>query len=596
MIQVIEKSTTLGIIGDDSDVRSLVDAFAFDHPQKHMIDTYRMYRITGGEKGWDGKLRPFKRTGDGTGAIPRGFRDDVLKACKQLDIHVDTSKLLTRPFASLTPEDIPDDILTSTFKLDYGQRSAVATWLVNGIGVCHATVSSGKTAMLAAAAAMIKRSHPDAQFLYITPSERLVSQTYKEMKKFLPGWDVGKFGGGGPHHKDAKDMVVCTLAMLNRNFRKLTMEKWWKRFICILFDESHHASCASASKVLNMIPAYFRLGASDSMKAGDPIKESTIKGLLGPIRFHIDAKPLIQVGRLAQPWIYVVDNLEWNNTHKGLGHRADIGSQAWVQLAGIPDPISGIYRGNVYNRTEAGDLKTAKRKILGTNVDTGAPEFQDVEEPIIIPGFHVIEIDGAEYQVESKWCLIQRTYDQAIINFQPRNDLVCEWAKYFSDQGKQTLIVATRTWHTRILETMMSKVVDPKLVRVLTSENTMREKDDTFDWVRKTPGCVLVSSLVKEGVSINELRAGIIADVVADHEVGNQVLGRFMRRKEVDNYAEIVWFFDRQNASLRKACQRFFRGINQIKGYFFVYPVVHPQDVVSARTYDTTSIIEGHRA
>jgi len=595
VIQVIEKSTTLGIIGDDSDVRSLVDAFSFNHPQRHMIDTYRLYRMTGGEKGWDGKLRPFKRTGDGTGAIPRGFRDDVLKACKQLDIHVDTSKLLTRPFASLTPEDIPDDILTSTFKLDYGQRSAVATWLVNGIGVIHASVSSGKTCMFSAAAAMIKRSHPEATFLYITPSERLVSQTYKEMKKFLPGWDIGKFGGGS-HEKDAKDMVVCTLAMLNRNFRKLTMEKWWKRWMAILFDESHHSHSTSSQKILNMIPAYFRLGASDSMKAGDPIKESTIKGLLGPIRFHIDAKPLIQVGRLAQPWIYVVDNLEWNNTHKGLGHRADIGSQAWVQLAGLPEPISGIYRGNVYERNEKGDLKMQKRKVLGTNVDTGAPEFQEVEEPIIIPGFHVIEIDGAEYQVESKWCLIQRTYDQAIINFQPRNDLVCEWAKYFSDQGKQTLIVATRTWHTRILETMMGKVVDPKLVRVLTSENTMREKDDTFDWVRKTPGCVLVSSLVKEGVSINELRAGIIADVVADHEVGNQVLGRFMRRKEVDNYAEIVWFFDRQNASLRKACQRFFRGINQIKGYFFVYPVVHPQDVVSARTYDTTSIIEGHRA
>ena len=235
-----------------------------------------------------------------------------------------------------------------------------------------------------------------------------------------------------------------------------------------------------------------------------------------------------------------------------------------------------------------------KKKELGRD-DEGKVVWKEVLEPIIVPGYHAIEVDGAIYQVESKWCLIERTYDQAIINFQPRNELICEWAKHFSDQGKQTLVVATRTYHNHILEVMMRERVDPSLVKVLTAENTAKEKDRTFEWIRRTPGGVLISSLVKEGVSINELRAGIIADVVADHEVGNQIIGRFLRRKSVDNEAEIVWFFDRQNASLRRACQRFFRNIAKIKGYYYVYPLVHPEDVERARTYDTTSIIEGRR-
>jgi superfamily II DNA or RNA helicase len=173
--------------------------------------------------------------------------------------------------------------------------------------------------------------------------------------------------------------------------------------------------------------------------------------------------------------------------------------------------------------------------------------------------------------------------------------LICEWATHFSNQGKQTLVVATRTYHNHILEAMMKDKVDPKLVRILTAENTAREKDDTFQWIRKTPGGVLISSLVKEGVSINELKAGVVADVIADHEVGNQVLGRFLRRKEkgAANEAEVVWFFDRQNASLRRACQRFFKNMKQIKGYNFVYPVVHPEDIEQAPSYDTTEIIEG---
>ena len=558
-----------------------------------MIDSYRMYEMTGGQQGWDGRIKPIKRLADGAAEVGRGYRDDVVKACKELGFGADTSRLLPRPFSALTAEDVPEDILAADFTLDYGQRCCVAAWLVHGIGVNRVTVSGGKTAIFAAAAAVIKRQFPEARFLYITPSERLVSQTYKEMRRFLPKWDVGKFGGGS-HEKMAEDMVVCTAAILNRHFAKLTQERWWKRFMAVLYDESHHASSESSGKILSVCPAYFRLGASDSMKVNDPIKASTIKGLLGPIRWNIEAKPLIQTGRLAQPWIYVVDCKEWRDMHKGLGHRAPIGSTAWVQLSGQPTPIQGIYKGNVYEIDDHGNTKMQKKKELDRDVD-GKVVWKEIEEPIIVPGYHAIEVEGALYQVESKWCLIERTYDQAIINFQPRNELVCEWAKHFSDQGKQTLVVATRTYHNHILETMMRTCVDPNLVKVLTADSTGKEKDRTFEWIKRTPGGVLISSLVKEGVSINELRAGIIADVVADHEVGNQIIGRFLRRKAQDNEAEIVWFFDRQNASLRRACQRFFRNIQQIKGYYYVYPLVHPGDIEHARTYDTTAIIEGRR-
>ena len=115
---------------------------------------------------------------------------------------------------------------------------------------------------------------------------------------------------------------------------------------------------------------------------------------------------------------------------------------------------------------------------------------------------------------------------------------------------------------------------------------TSKKRDETFEWFKKTPGSVLVTNLVKEGVSVNEIKALIVADYVGDPEVANQIIGRAIRPKQgADNTGHIVWFIDRQNKSLLKGCRRVFDTLETKKGYVFHHPVEHPEDIKTALVF-----------
>jgi superfamily II DNA or RNA helicase len=143
----------------------------------------------------------------------------------------------------------------------------------------------------------------------------------------------------------------------------------------------------------------------------------------------------------------------------------------------------------------------------------------------------------------------------------------------------------------------MFDAVNPELVQVLMGEDTKSKRDRTFEWFKHTPSAVLITPLIKEGVSINEIEAGVIADYVGDYEFANQIVGRFLRKKEGENIAEIVWFVDRQQKRFKAGCQAMLKKLSrQSKGAFvFYHPVIHPQDVPTARVFDTAAEIEFHR-
>jgi superfamily II DNA or RNA helicase len=189
-----------------------------------------------------------------------------------------------------------------------------------------------------------------------------------------------------------------------------------------------------------------------------------------------------------------------------------------------------------------------------------------------------MEINGEVMEIESRWCLLNRAYDKAIIGFKERNNLIVKWAQYFSGRGLPTVLVCTRTLHCFILEGMLSKVIDPDLVDVLIGEHTPTQRNKCFAWFKETPGAILITPLVKEGVSINEIRAGVVCDYVADFEVANQIIGRFLRQKDTDNTAEIVWFNDYQHPIYRKGCRGLFHTLQRVytkQGYrFLAAPVI----------------------
>ena len=592
MVYVYEGPIKLRLSGSPVEVGAINDDLRYRTENYWRADSYQIWKRSGGKVGWDGYKRPINRVRGSrtTWMSPRGWLDDILNSAEKLNISVNLDNLIERPFGNLTADDLPDDLICADFALDGDQSYGICQWLSNGFGVVQATVSAGKTAMFCGAYAYIKRKYPEMRALYLTPTERLVRQVTAESRKFLPDLEIGQYGGG-KHEKDAKDLVVATSAIIGRHMDELS-QSWLKSFGVLLCDESHHAAGATMQKILETVPAFFRFGASDTTKEDNAEAFAIIKGLLGPIRHRVDVEPLINIGRVARPSIYLVDVPTWQNKYAALKHTPETGSSAWLLHDG--HWIETTYDGPSPLLDEEGNVRTHKVKVPVLDSDgnpayrNGFPVKEEINEPLWNEGWHLLtDKNGKLYEAESRWCLLDRVYDQAIILNKDRNKLIADWAASFSGQGKQTLVVCTRTLHILLLERLIKDRLNPDLVRILFSVHASKERDETFDWLRKTPGAVLITPLVKEGVSINEIKAGVVADHVVSYEVARQIIGRYIRKKkEGTNTAEIVWFIDRQHPRLRHNSLKLFDELKRIRGYTFYHPCCNPGDLTLATRYE----------
>ena len=337
----------------------------------------------------------------------------------------------------------------------------------------------------------------------------------------------------------------------------------------ILVHNCHHAGSPTTSKIIESVPAYFKFGMTDSAKQSDPIKGLEIRGLLGPVLAEVQAGQMVEDGHLARPTILIVDMPSWQNKFSDLPHQAVPNTSAWAYMAET----------------------WKKATYLGPSVERdsqGVPILKKGKE-VQMTSSHRLEISGMEIDVESRWCLLERVYDRAIIRFKERNEMIYAWAKHFSDAQERTLIVATRTLHVLLLQAGLGQVIDPNLVKILFSEHSTKERDEVFQWLKDTPGSVLISPLVKEGVSIPELTAGIIGDYVGTIDVARQLVGRFIRKKRHrdDNTTKIVWFVDRQVPSYRKGSLELLRQMEKIRGYNFRHPLAGPETLDLGLLYES---------
>lgn len=597
VIKLKESAIRVYLDGDPAELTTIIEGLRFRPDDYWRSEAYQLFKGTNGERGWDGYFYPIKRVPqtNNRGLGLRGYLNDVTSFCEVHHIKYDTAECLVSPFKGITVDDIPDDVVQAPFHLDFSQRQCIASWLEHGNGVHHISVAGGKTVCFAAAASLILQRFPTARLLYFTPTERLVRQAYSDLKKFLPGRSISQYGGG-KRDNTGRHIVVATNAILWRNYKDLIRAGWFKTFMGICFDECHHACAPSAEKVLLEIPAYFRMGASDTKKESDQVRHTKIVGLLGPWLETIEPGELIDAGRAAKPTIYIVDVREWKDKFIDLDHTARPDTDAWVLIENTWR--RGVYVGPVYELFTAKAVKVAKDAGIDLDpvcLNNSAEVLQACKnlgvEPATVQNIHRIQVEGEVLELNSRWCLLHRLYDKAIIRFKARNELIGAWAAYYSAKGYPTLVVATRTLHVYVLESVIKECgVNPELVRVLFSEHSSKERDDTFSWFRRTKGAIMVTPLVKEGVSINELRAGIIADPVADFEVAKQIIGRFIRVKKGDNRCEITWFMDRQHPTFRRNGMKLFRYLETVRGFEFYYPLRGPDTISLATRFEASSL------
>lgn len=579
MLKIRESATALQVLGPLEEHQVLDAAYKYQPGGYFHADSYQLWRqhqarikkayaandialadsLKAQKVGWDGWLHAYKivyKPGcPPVGVTERGHLDGILQLCEDSGIQVDKSSLLPNPFAGITIEDIPDDLLAADLNGEQWemQKRCIHAWLAHGIGRVKVTVSGGKTAMFCAAASFIKRKFPDARFLYVTPTERLVKQVYTEACRFLPDWHVTQFGGSGRDDTGA-DMVVATSSILNKRLPKLVKSRWIISFIGVFCDEHQFVLSPSYGKILKACPAYFRFGASDTNREDNPELNMRLTGVVGPTYEGIEAHELIYLDRIATPTIHVVTCNKWRNKFSFLDHVPQPHTKAWVLDEGGTWHQGG-YQGPVLELDEDGEILKDRRG-----------------NPVQVPGVHLIKIGDKELNVESRWCLLERKYDGAIINFPDRNKFIAERAALYSSRGWPTLVIATRTTHVLILQSLIGQLVGEDNVRILFSAHSSSERDSTFKWLTSTPGAVLISPLVKVGVSLPAIIGGVVADYVADHALMNQFIGRYIRRKPdgAPNEAEITIFRETQHPAYDKGSAEVIEKLRQIQGYKWV--------------------------
>lgn len=590
MIWLSETTTRLAVRGFATEINRLIEFFRYRPNNFEHANSYQLWRKTHGEMGWDGYHRPLCWVDAQRAEILRGRKCELLAVAAKYKIHVDQqkSKFLEPPFTGLILADVAEDILGEDFPLDDQQRQAVVQWLNFGMGIAHYSVNAGKTRTFAGAAARIKQTYPEARFLYFTPAERLVRQSFAEMQRMLPGWSISQFGGG-KHDDQGTDMVVCTQAMLGRHLQRLVKSGWLSTFSVLLLDECHHTSSPTAGQALLASSAYFRLGASDTLRTESPEQHNRILGFCGPVVATLTGGQLVASGRSAKPHIYLVDEPAWARRFKQ-EVTAELGSRAWLYDPATREWKKMVYHGPVFKLDAKG--KIATRVVRRYEDDRWVSE----RVPVTVAGVHLLRNEsGEEVVADASYVLLDRRYDKAIISFRERNDLIVAWTKHFSvTNGWPTLVVATRSVHVIILETLLKQALGEDRVRSLVGSHTSSQKQATlYDWFRNTPGAVLISSVVKEGVSINEIKAMVIADRVVDYEVASQILGRMMRRKfDGDNHAHAIMFIERQQRNYAAKSIDLIGALEtQRDCYTFYWPVKGPETIAAAQVTEPKSVV-----
>ena len=565
MIKISDGAVNLAIRGERETLFAIQDAFRwrpnryFAHPQYIIWKQIRKREKEAGvpysNKGWDGWKRPGKLM-DSTLIIGRGWLKPILDLASSENLSVDLSSMISNPYAAVTPDDVPDDIIYGSRHMEQWelQKVVIAAILRAGCGRLKVTVSGGKTAILCCAASMVKKYKPNGRILYITPNERLVSQSTKEARKFLPKWSIGQYGGAC-REKDATDMVVATSAILNTNIEKLAKEKWFDSFVAVMCDECQYSASPSQQKILKACKAWFRFGVSDTTKEMNPEKNAILVGSFGPVlNDQIKAVQLIDMNQIAKPTIHVTYINSVRDAYSHLSHLPKVGTDAWVLLDG--SWTKGIYEGQAYKLDETGEF-----------------ELDKAGQPVPIPGMCYIRDSSSDLNcVESRWVLAERKYDKAIIRCKERTDHIKKKCLEWQTKNWRSLVIVTRTSHLMILESELKKVLNQNKLRILYGHDTLEQRDDTFEWLRNTPGAVLATPLVKVGTSINEIDAGIVADYVADPELANQFVGRFIRKKfhKTANSCEIVWFVENQHKAYARGSAAVIEWLKGIEGYDFV--------------------------
>ncbi len=236
--------------------------------------------------GWDGKWHPMDRV---SGVFPTGLVGAVRKIVPLSHILDEREKPHTSPFRP----DILDGV-----ELFEHQCEAVKEALDKANGVLALSVGAGKTECGIAIAC-----HTPGLCVWVTHKRDIFHQTYERIlertgeKAVMVGdgaWDDNML------HK--KFMVVMPQTAMKN---KIAFQDQVKDAQVLIVDEAHTASAADRwFKIVQMIPAYFRIGLTGTPEVGDPVRELRLQASTGPILIRKRAGDMAKIGQVVPAIVY----------------------------------------------------------------------------------------------------------------------------------------------------------------------------------------------------------------------------------------------------------------------------------------------------
>lgn len=294
--------------------RKILPALKFKDPRAKFSPQFR-------SGSWDGYVRFLNLR---TKEFPTGLLPQVEKRCKKKNIPYRLLREIRKP---VSLEGIEPGMLFGK-DLYPEQLEAVKISVSAERGFLWLATNAGKSLV---AAAICKHLHENTggRALILVPNKGLLHQTAQDIRE-LTGLDVGVVGDG---KRSIGAITVATAQTLikgskkyvqdatekakqrSRRFRRAAKapvwdEKLWKflqRVNVLIVDEGHHASAVTWQALLAECPARFRFGMTGTMKDDDdPIKTHTLVSYLGPLLMRIRNSDLIEKGRSAKPYVYLV--------------------------------------------------------------------------------------------------------------------------------------------------------------------------------------------------------------------------------------------------------------------------------------------------
>ena len=225
----------------------------------------------------------FKKNGDGTLSLPRGFARELFSLCREYGL---------KPEFEDNRRVLPEVSFSFKGTLREYQQNAMKDILSCDFGLLDSATGSGKT--IIGLATIAARKQPTTVVVH---SKELLFQWRERAAQFLdiPEKEIGLYGAG--HKTIGTELTIGIVNSVLKNVDEIS-----KKTGFLIVDECHRSGSKGFCEMIAAFDCRFMLGVSGTPFRADGLSK-VIQWNLGPIVHKVPQKALTEAGHVLKPEI-----------------------------------------------------------------------------------------------------------------------------------------------------------------------------------------------------------------------------------------------------------------------------------------------------